>query len=497
MAIQDQTTARRTVVVDTFTDGLLGPDVAMAGPVADGGHIVWNSTPGCWGPMITPAIRGGHEVCTPVYVEGAEVGDAIAIRIKDIAVTSQATSSGNDQAMEGRFNGDPYCAAVCPGCGAEWPETRVDGIGETAIRCVACGADATPFTFTNGYTVAFDGQLGIDRRRGPRAGLRPRRPGGRGAARQLGPEPDPHLRPARHRRPRHPHAALPRPARHDALDDAARLAQRGRLRRVPRRRAAQVRARRPVAAAAQDRRPPGHRRRARRRDARSARSRSRAAASTSATCTRCRATARSPATPPTSPGPSRCRSRSSRASGIDGPVLFPLAEDLPFLAKPLTAAELARASALAAREGVGAIEESLPVSVIGTGPDLNSATDNGLARAAELLGISVPEVMNRATIAGAIEIGRAPGVVQVTFRAPAAALGRTSPLRRGAVCLNETGSHRERRAGSIWRRPTSTPPRTSTASCSAGRRSRPARSRRPAATSSSCPTGAGSRASAR
>ena len=56
--------------------------------------------------------------------------------------------------------------------------------------------------------------------------------------------------------------------------------------------------------------------------------------------------------------------------------------------------------------------------MIGTGPDLNSATDNGLARAAELLGMTVPEVMNRATITGAIEIGRHPGVVQVTFRAP-------------------------------------------------------------------------------
>ena len=40
MAIQDQTTARRTVVVDTFTDGVLGPDVRQLGPVADGGHIV-------------------------------------------------------------------------------------------------------------------------------------------------------------------------------------------------------------------------------------------------------------------------------------------------------------------------------------------------------------------------------------------------------------------------------------------------------------------------
>src|ERR671929_113767 len=143
MAIQDHTTtgqARRTVLVDTFTDGLLGPDVPMAGPVRDGGHIVWNSTPGCWGPMITPSIRGGHEVCRPVAIEGAEVGDAVAIRIKSIAVTSMATSSGNDQAMEGRFNGDPYCAAVCPGCGAQWPETRLEGVGETAVRCVACGA---------------------------------------------------------------------------------------------------------------------------------------------------------------------------------------------------------------------------------------------------------------------------------------------------------------------------------------------------------------------
>ena len=33
--------------------------------------------------------------------------------------------------------------------------------------------------------------------------------------------------------------------------------------------------------------------------------------------------------------------------------------------------------------------------------------------------MTVPEVRNRATITGAIEIGRHPGVVQVTFRAPA------------------------------------------------------------------------------
>ena len=62
--------------------------------VKDGGHIVANTAPGCWGPMITPAIRGGHEVTRPIAVAGAEVGDAIAIRIREIKVTSIATASG-------------------------------------------------------------------------------------------------------------------------------------------------------------------------------------------------------------------------------------------------------------------------------------------------------------------------------------------------------------------------------------------------------------------
>ena len=53
MAIE--TTPRRTVVVDTFTDGVLGPEVAQLGPVADGGHIVWNSAPGCMSSAIAPS----------------------------------------------------------------------------------------------------------------------------------------------------------------------------------------------------------------------------------------------------------------------------------------------------------------------------------------------------------------------------------------------------------------------------------------------------------
>src|SRR3954451_12875419 len=108
MTIQDQspattTQARATVFVDTFTDGLLGPDVPMLGPVRDGGHIVWNSTPGCWGPMITPAIRAAPEVCRPVAAEGADVGHAMSIRIKDTAAPWSARAWGNDEPMEGRF----------------------------------------------------------------------------------------------------------------------------------------------------------------------------------------------------------------------------------------------------------------------------------------------------------------------------------------------------------------------------------------------------------
>jgi acetamidase/formamidase len=107
---------------------------------------------------------------------------------------------------------------------------------------------------------------------------------------------------------------------------------------------------------------------------------------------------------------------------LEGPVIFPRLEDLPFLARPLSDSERSRAAAVGRRWGVERLEETLPISIVGSGPDLNAATDNGLGRAARLLGTSIPEVMNRATVTGAIEIGRHPGVVQVTLRAPLAQL---------------------------------------------------------------------------
>jgi formamidase len=411
--------ARQTVFVDTFTDGLLGPDVAMLGPVADGGHIVVNTAPGCWGPMITPSIRGGHEVAQPVAVAGARVGDAIAIRIRDIEVTSLATASGHDTVMDGRFNGDPYCAPVCANCGAEWPDTRVDGIGPESIRCTACGADATPFTFAHGYTIAFDPThsvgVTVDRSAAEKMA---------GDAARMAALPDnsvqhpillfaPHdmvgvvvrMRPFLGQLGTSPSATIP--DSHNAGDFGSFLIgaphaysitaeELGRHKTDGHMDIDAVRAGAilvcPVKvdgggvylgdmhAMQGDGEIAGH------------------TADVSGTVT--------------------LEVEVIKGLELDGPVLFPVLEDLPFLARPLSAMERAKARAIAVSHGVAELEQTHPISVIGTGADLNIATENGLERAAALLGMTVPEVRNRATITGAIEIGRHPGVVQVTLRAP-------------------------------------------------------------------------------
>ncbi|MDX6647113.1 MAG: formamidase [Miltoncostaeaceae bacterium] len=420
--------ARETVLVDEFVDGILSPTGRMLGPVRDGGHLLVNTAPGCWGPMITPAIRGGHEVTRPVAVEGAEPGDAIVIRIKDVAVTSLATASGNDRWMEGRFLGDPYVAGRCPGCGMMYPETRLEGIGPTAVRCVSCGADATPFTFTNGYTIAFDPNR--------RVGVTVDRDGAEEIARDARryaalPEHSiqnpilafaPHdlvgvvgrLRPFLGQLGTTP--AIDMPDSHNAGDFGSFL----------------IGAPHEYAITAEELRlrTDGH-------------------MDIDAVC------AGSIVIAPVKvagggvylgdmhalQGDGEVAGHTSDVSGavtlqvhvikglgIDGPIVLPLVEDLPRIARPLSADERERALAVARSFGVERLEESAPISVVGTGPDLNSATDNGLERAAWLLDMEVPEVKNRATITGAIEIGRLPGVVQVTFRAPLDRLERRGLL---------------------------------------------------------------------
>jgi len=410
--------AAETVYVDRFCDGIIGPSSEMLGPVRDGGHIVANTAPGCWGPMITPAIKGGHEVTLPVAVEGAEVGDAIAIRLCSIDVTSIATASGNDRTNAGRFNGDPYCAKVCASCGRADEATVVEGIGEDAVRCAECGAPASPFGFTHGYTIALDGARGLgvtvgegratelahDARRalavpensiqnpillfaphdlvGAVARMRP-------FMGQLGTTPgvdlpDSHnagdfgafLLGAPHSRAVTPEQLEQRSDGHMDID-AVRA---GAILICPVKVAGGGVYLGDMHAMQGDGEIAGH------------------TADVSGTVT--------------------LKVEVLKGLGIEGPVLLPVTEDLPYLARPLTEDERARAEEIANASRV-TLEETLPVSVVGTGPDLNAAVQNGLQRAGSLLGMSVPEVMNRATITGAIEIGRAPGVVHVTLRAPA------------------------------------------------------------------------------
>jgi formamidase len=103
---------------------------------------------------------------------------------------------------------------------------------------------------------------------------------------------------------------------------------------------------------------------------------------------------------------------------IGGPILLPPVEDLPHLARPLAATEKEAARRLAEKLGQDTLEELAPIQMVGSGANLNEATDNGVARLAELLGISKEEVLNRVTISGAVEIGRLPGVVTVTMPIP-------------------------------------------------------------------------------
>ena len=406
------------VVVATYTNGILDPDEPMLGPVQDGGIIEANTMPGCWGPMITPHLRGGHEVTKPVYVENAEPGDAIAIRIQEINVTSVATASGQDHVVDGYFLGDPFVAKKCPECGTMYPETTVEGIGQDAIRCSNCGTILKPFQFEHGYTVVFDDDRTLGVTVDKESAERIAHDAGNYA--KLSENCTQHsillfaphdlvgaisrMRPFMGQLGTTP--AIRMPDSHNAGDFGVFLIG------APHEYA--------LTAEQLELRTDGH---------------------MDIDAVRPGTILLAPVKVPGAgvylgdmhalQGDGEIAGHTMDVAGIvtvkvnvikgrklQGPVLFPLVEDLPYLARPFSAEEKAKAGILAKQWGLPMLEESAPISVVGTGADLNKATENGLQRAADLLGMSVPEVKNRATITGAIEIGRLPGVVQVTFLAP-------------------------------------------------------------------------------
>jgi formamidase len=90
----------------------------------------------------------------------------------------------------------------------------------------------------------------------------------------------------------------------------------------------------------------------------------------------------------------------------------------------MNAAQQQKVAELGTRWGQHEVEQSGPITFIGSGVNLNVATENGLRRAAAVTGLSYEEVLNRATITGSIEISRLPGTVRVTILCPLAILDR-------------------------------------------------------------------------
>lgn len=422
-AERPQDSHQQKIVVTTFTNCVLDPGEPMLGPLADGGTIEAVTAPGCWGPMITPRLRGGHEVTQPVFVAGAAPGDAVAIRIERIAVTSIATASGHDSTPEGFCLGDPYVAARCPACDTVWPETHIEGIGPESVVCDNCANPVTPFEVVHGYTVTFDQQRQIGVTLPAQAAETIAADAGRYAALpensvqhsiltyapsdmagvmvrmrpflgQLGTTP-----------------SMPMPDSHNAGDFGAFL----------------VDAPHDYALTSEqlaEHRTDGHM------DIDAVREGAIVIAPVKVMGAgiylgdmhALQGDGEIAGHTMDVAGEVTLKVNVLKGRKLEGPVLFPVIDDLPFAARPFSPAEKQQALSLARRWGMDRLEESLPVSVVGTGSSLNEATDCALERAARLLDMSVPEVRNRATINGAVEIGRHPGVVHVTFLAPVTAL---------------------------------------------------------------------------
>lgn len=416
--------AKATVFVDCFTNGILGPDVETAGIVKDGGYIVAHTAPGCWGPMITPSLRGGHEVTRPVLVEGAQIGDAIAIRIQSITVASEVAASGTDSPIEGRYSGDPFVADHCAVCGKTYPETVLEGIGQDAVRCAACDAPASAFKMTSGYTMAFDEArtigITLDRKCAERAAANAESymavpdascqhpivtyapcdlPGIPSRVRpfigQLGTTP-----------------ALAFPDSHNAGDFGQALIG------APH---AYAKTRQELEA-----RTDGH---------------------MDINKVREGAVVICPVKIPGGGvyvGDVHAMQGDGEVAGhtcdiaaqvtlkvqiikglhITGPIILPLPEDIPYLARPFCNHEYMHAKRLADKWASVEPEQSLPLCFVGSGATINDAAGNAFDRAAQLLNMRIEEVKNRCTINGAVQIGRLPGVVTATFLVPKAILMR-------------------------------------------------------------------------
>jgi acetamidase/formamidase len=376
--------------------------------------------------MVTPSFRGGHEVTRPIRVEGAEAGDAVAIHIRDVEVTSMATSTGSMAERDEAFGDDPFVDHRCPECGATWPDSVVEGTGEDAIRCAECGANASSFGFEYGYTVAFDHEnavgvtldedgaheLALDAdevmdipenaRQHPILLYEPDgMPGTLGRLRpfigNIGTTP-PVTMPDSHNAGDFGQSLIG--ADHDyGVETEGDLEQR----------------------------TDGH---------------------MDVPEVRAGATLICPVVVDgggiyvgdlhANQGDGELSLHTTDVSGtvtmdvevvedinLDGPLLLPNKEDLPFISKPYSDEEIQAGDDLGAEHGVDVDTDAAPIQVIGSGATVNDATQNAFDRAGTLLDMSEGEVRGRCTFTGGVQVGRLPGVVQLDMLVPADVLAET------------------------------------------------------------------------
>ncbi|MDK2882934.1 MAG: hypothetical protein PWP58_1270 [Bacillota bacterium] len=403
---------------------VLDPAEPFAGPVKDGGTIVARVSPGCWGAMITPDYPSGHEVTRPVAVEGAKVGDAIALKIRKIQVLSLATTSGTDAPQEGHYLGDPFVAKRCPQCGLINPSTYVEGVGPGAIRCRKCGSPVHPFLLENTYTLLMDEERQVGVTVPPAAAAEIAADAARFSA--LPPESRQYsanlfargdlpgliapLRPMVGNIGTCP--AVRMPASHNAGDFGSFL----------------VGAPHDFALSEEEleKRTDGHM------DVNEV-----VEGSLLIVPVKVDGGGIYVGDVHAMMGDGEIAGHTTDVSAeviievkvlkgltLEGPILLPLQEDLPKIVRLRTSEVLARARRIADHYGFALEDEVLPIQVIGTGKDLNAATANGLARLSRLTALPLPEVRNRCTITGQVDIGRLPGVVQISMLVPKLILKR-------------------------------------------------------------------------
>jgi acetamidase/formamidase len=369
--------------------------------------------------MITPEFRGGHEVTRPVAVDGAHIGDAIAITIERMRVRSLATSSGTMLTDSAAYGDDPFVDKKCPHCGAHWPASRVEGTGPESIRCAQCGAPVSAFMFEEGYTIVFDDEravgLTVDAHTAHDFATR---------AREVAALPEharqhpillfePHTIPGVLSRLRPfignigTTPSVDMPDSHNAGDFGHSL----------------VGARHAYALTQErldEAKTDGHL------DTNEVRPgavlicpvKVEGGGVYIGDCHANQGDGELSLHTTDITADATVRVDVIHGLALDGPILLPVAEDLPSIARPYTQRELDAGAQLAERYHVTLRREVAPIQFIGSGPTLNEATDNAIARAASVLRMSQAEVRNRCTITGSVEIGRLPGVVQLTMLAP-------------------------------------------------------------------------------